>query len=63
MWVNRRTAIAKSATNLGDVVLTTPEIAKATPDYPGIIPMTATPKQIDTAKAAVADANELKRKD
>jgi len=65
IMVNRRVSIAKSATNLGDVVITTPEIAKKTPDYPSIVSNKARLSVIADAvsEAKIADPEEAKRKD
>lgn len=64
VYVNRRTSIAMSATNLGDVVITTPEIAQGTPGYPKIISNASKPAVIAAAVAdAKADVKEVNRKD
>jgi len=64
VYVNRRKSIAMSASNLGDVVLTTPEIAADTPENKNIISNTSSNKKIAaTVAGAKADADEVERKD
>ena len=60
-WVNRRKAIDISAANLGAVVLTTAEIAKATPNHPNIMSLTDAPSRIASVVEEMKQQSKAER--